>query len=283
MNKNVRKITQVLLFSLAMGASTASMAQVKLPAASSATSITQALGIHDITLKYNRPNANGRQIFGSLVPYNEVWRAGANGIPTLTFAEQVSIEGHKVAAGTYGLLTIPGEQEWTIILSKNANQWGAYKYDASENVLSFKVKSQSLNRPVETFTIAFEEVKASSAKLSLSWEKTRVDFSLVVDQKAEIMASIDAAMRSAKKPYFQAAQYYYNNDLDLKKAVEWATEAEKENDKAPHIRYWKARIQLKAGDKKGAIQTAQKGVELAEAAKNPEYIKLNQQVIAEAQ
>ncbi len=257
-------------------------AQVKLPPASSAQTVTQGLGIGTVTLKYNRPNINGRDVFGGLVPYDEVWRTGANNVPTLIFDSPVTIAGTQVAAGTYGLLTIPGKKNWTIILSKNSEQWGAYTYKQEEDLLRFDVAPERLKKPVETFTISFSDVQPQGARLNIAWEKTQVSFDLVVDQDAEIMASIAEAMKGDKKPYFQAAQYYYKNDKDIQKALEWVNEADKSPNPAPYIKYWKALIQLKAGDKAGAIATATEGVELAKQQNNDEYVKLNGQVIAQA-
>ena len=268
----------VLTFSI----STTSFAQVKLPQASSTTSITQGLGIKNIALTYQRPNINGRIIFGNLVPYNEVWRTGANSLPVIKFEEEVTIEGNKVPAGTYGILTIPTKGDWTIILTKNSNQWGAYTYDKKDDLVRFNVKSTKLSNKVETFTMQFDNVTTNSATLSLAWENTYTKFTIKTDQTKEILANIDEAMKGDKKPYLQAAQFYLSNNLDLNKALAWANEAEKENPDAPYVRYWKAKIQLKSGDKKGAIATAQKGVEIAQKGNNPEYVKLNNQVIQEA-
>lgn len=265
-----------------MLASQESQAQAKFPPASSTTKIEQGIGIKKVSLVYQRPNINGRTIFGGLVPFDQVWRTGANSIPAITFEEDVILAGHKVPAGTYGLFTIPTKGDWTVILSTNVEQWGAYQYNQSEDFLRFQAKSKQLSDKVETFTIAFENVKQTGADLTLAWENTKVSFPIVVNQSQEIMASIEEAMKSEKKPYFQAAQYYYNNDLDINKAVEWANEADKGNTKAPHIKYWRARIQLKAGDKAGAIQTATEGIAMAKAANNEEYIKLNTQVLEEA-
>ena len=258
-------------------------AQAIFPAASSGTQIEQGIGIKKIHLNYHRPNRNGRTIFGELVPYNQVWRTGANECTTVTFEEEVNIAGHQVPAGTYGLFSIPSKGgDWTIILNKNADQWGAYTYKESEDFLRFAAKSEKLSKPVETFTIAFENVTPNHADISLSWENVKVSFPISVDQSAEIKASIAEAMKGDKKPYFAAAQYYYNNNLDIKQAAEWVTEADKGNTKAPHIKYWKARILLKAGDKTGAIQAATEGVAMAKAANNDEYVKLNTQFLKEA-
>lgn len=256
-----------------------SFAQLKLPAASSSQTVTQGLGIENVTLNYSRPSMNGRKIFGDLVPYNEVWRTGANTNTTLTFEGDVELNGHKLSAGTYALFTIPNKSEWTIIISKNTKQWGAYTYKEAEDALRFNVKPQALANPVETFTVSFDNVTPTGAVLSLAWEKTSVKVDLKVNQQAKILTSIDEAMKGEKKPYFAAAQYYFSNNLDLNKALNWFDEAAKAQPKAAHVLYWKAKAQLKAGDKKGAIETATKGLEVATADKNGEYIKLNTQVI----
>lgn len=260
----------------------AAQAQVKLPQASSTTKIEQGVGIKTIQLSYQRPNINNRVVFGELVPYDQVWRTGANNIPAITFEETVTIAGKAVPAGTYGIFTIPTKGDWTIILSKNVNQWGSYQYKPEEDFLRFTAKAAKTANKVETFTMAFENVTPKGTDLSLSWEHAKVTFHIAVDQSKEIIAAIEEGMKGDKKPYLQAAQYYFNNNLDLNKAIEWATEADKDNTKAPHIKYWKARMQLKAGDKAGAIKTATEGVTMATSLKNDEYIKLNSQVLIEA-
>lgn len=273
--------TAMIIVAVAVGWQPAK-AQVKLPPASSSQTVTQGLGISTVTLKYSRPNMNGREIFGGLVPYGEVWRTGANSLPLLTFDGTVTIAGTQVEAGTYGLLTIPGKDKWTVIFSKNTEQWGAYSYNQEEDLFRFDVKPERLAKPMETFTISFSDVQPQRAQLDIAWEQTKISFDLVVDQDAEIMASIDEAMKGDKKPYFQAAQYYYKNDKDIQKALEWVNEADKTPNPAPYIKYWKALIQLKAGDKQGAIATATQGVEIAKQQNNAEYVTLNGQVIADA-
>lgn len=280
MKRNVFYVALITLLIVAVGPD--SVAQIKLPAASSAQKVTQGLGINDVQLTYSRPSMRGRKVFGGLVPYGEVWRTGANNVSAITFAESVTIAGQEVPAGTYGILTIPNKNEWTIILSKNSQQWGSYSYSEDEDQLRFTVTPTTLSEAVETFTIDFSDVTTNSLRINIAWENTKVGFDVTVDQDAAIMASIDEAMKGEKKPYFPAAQYYYNNDKDINKALEWVNEAEKANDKAPHIKYWKARIQLKAGDKAGAAATATRGVEIAKAAGNSEYVKLNGEVLEQA-
>lgn len=257
-------------------------AQIKLPPASSAQTITQGLGISKATLTYSRPNMNGRKIFGGLVPLDQVWRTGANTVTALSTETDLQIAGHNLPAGTYGILSIPGENEWTIIFSSNSQQWGAYSYKQEEDVFRFTVKPERLSNSLETFTIDFSDVGPENAVLNIAWENTKVSFPIEYNQSKDILASIDEAMAgTGNKPYFAAAQYYYNNGHDISKAVSWINEAAKSSE-APHILYWQARILLKSGDKSGAAAAAQKGVEAATKANNSEYVTLNGQVLAEA-
>lgn len=278
----VKILTLFTAFMMIISINQKGNAQVKIPPASSAQTIVQSLGISKITLVYSRPNMNGRKIFGGLEPYGKVWRTGANQIPTITFESEVTVAGNKVAPGTYGILTVPNKDRWTIIFTKNYNQWGSYTYNQAEDLFRFSVTPQLLDKPVETFTISFSEVTPSSAKMNLSWENTLVSYDLSVDEDAEIMASIQEAMKGDKKPYFAAAQYYYKNNKDINQALDWLNKAEEEAPKATYIKYWKALVQIEAGDKTGAMATAQKGLEIAKQENNDEYVRLNQQVLEQA-
>jgi len=278
----VKILTLFTAFMMVIAINQNGNAQVKIPPASSSQTISQSLGISTVTLVYSRPNMNGRKIFGGLEPYGKVWRTGANQIPTITFESEVTVAGNKVAPGTYGILTIPNKDKWTIIFTKNNNQWGSYTYNQAEDLFRFPVTPQLLDKPVETFTISFSEVTPSSAKMNLSWENTLVTYDLTVDEDAEITASIQEAMKGDKRPYFVSAQYYYKNNKDINQALDWINKAEQEVPKATYIKYWKALIQIKAGDKAGARITAQKGIEIAKEENNGEYIRLNEQVLEQA-
>lgn len=262
--------------------SNASAQGLKVPQASSSQTIIQEFGLGKITLNYSRPNVKGRKVFGALVPYGQVWRTGANSATTIQLTDDAEIEGHKVPAGEYGLFTIPERNEWTIIISKTPKQWGDYSYKAEDDLLRVKVKSAEMRDLAETFTMQFANVTASTCELHLMWEHTAVKVRLTTDVDSKVMANIDEAMKGEKKPYFAAAQYYYENNKDQKKALEWIDEAEKTSEKSPSVKLWKARILLKIGDKKAAAATAQEGVKLAQEQKNEEYQRLNEGVLAQA-
>ncbi|MEJ2879877.1 DUF2911 domain-containing protein [Pedobacter sp. GR22-6] len=273
----------LLVLALAVSLNTTLQAQgLKMPQASSGQTISQNFGLGKITLTYSRPNTKGRSIFGGLEPYGTVWRTGANSATIITFSEPVKFGGTEVPAGDYGLFTIPGKSEWTIILNKGAKQWGAYEYKEAEDVLRIKVKPVALKEKIETFTIQFANVYPTSAKLQLLWENTSVSIDLATDVDAKVMAGIEEAMKGEKKPYFQAAQYYFENGKDLNKALEWMNAADANNTTQPWVKLWKGRVQLKSGDKKAALQTAEEGLKIATEIKNAEYIRLTTALIAEA-
>lgn len=273
----------ILLLALTVALNVDLQAQgLKMPQASSSQTIIQNFGLGKITLNYSRPNVKGRKIFGGLEPYGAVWRTGANSATLISFTEPVKINGKELPAGEYGLFTIPGKDEWTVIFNKGAKQWGAYEYKEAEDVLRVKVKTTKLKGKVETFTIQFANVYPTTAQLQLMWEDTAVSVDLSTEVDATVMASIDEAMKGEKKPYFAAAQYYYSNGKDLNKALEWINAAEAADSKAPWIKLWKGRIQLKMGDKAGAATTAAAGLQAATEMKNQEYIRLHTELLSEA-
>jgi Protein of unknown function (DUF2911) len=262
--------------------STLSYAQIT-PQPSSSQTITQGFGLGTITLSYSRPNVKGRKIFGYVEPYDKVWRTGANLATVITFSDDVMLEGNKVPAGEYGLFSIPGENQWTIILSKNPKQWGSYTYNQADDYLRFTVKPVKLSRPVETMTMQFENMFSTTGELHLLWENTFLIIHMTCDIDAKVMARIDSAMKTDKKPYYDAVIYYWNNNKDMNQALEWANQIGTIPGMPPMVaKLWKARVLLRKGDKSAAIATAQEGVKAATEAKSDEYIRLNSEVITEA-
>lgn len=253
------------------------------PQPSSTQSIVQDFGLGKISLVYSRPDVRGRKIFGGMEPYGKVWRTGANSATVIKFTDEVSMEGNKIPAGEYGLFSIPGENEWTIILSKQPKQWGAYNYKEADDFLRFKVKTEHLKALTETMTLAFSNVAATTCDLQMMWEHSGFTIHMTTDIDAKVMARIDSAMNTDKKPYYEALIYYYNNNKDLDKALAWATELEKDKNFPPFVpKLWKARILLRKGDKAAAIATAQEGAKMAADMKTDEYVRLNNELIAQA-
>ncbi len=182
--------------------------------------LKQRVGLTDIEIDYSRPGVKDRQIFGGLIPYDKVWRTGANQATKIVFSTPVKLNGNEIPAGTYALMTIPGKNEWTIIINKGAEQWGAYKYDEKVDVARFKATPITLPRSIETFTINVDDVKDDSSEIDLVWSNVKVPIKLQVDFVDKLTAEIEAVMASdeKKKPYFQAAQFYFNHGKDLQKA-----------------------------------------------------------------
>jgi len=255
--------------------------KIEFPAASPACTLKQRVGLTDIEIDYSRPGVKGREIFGGLIPYGKVWRTGANQATKIVFSTPVTLNGTQIPAGTYALMTIPDKNEWTIIINKGAEQWGAYKYDEKSDVARIKAKPISIDNPVDTFTIQIGQIQDDSSVIDLVWDKTKVPLKLQVDYKDKLTAQIEAEMASddKKKPYFQAAQFYYNNGLDLHKALQWADAAIAERDTFFTV-YLKAQILAKLGDKEGAIAAAKRSSELAVKANESSFVKLNADLIS---
>jgi hypothetical protein len=279
--------SKALFYSLAVSAAVsgsgvfAQAPAVQFPSPSPTATLKQRVGLTDIELIYSRPGVKGRQIFGGLVPYGEVWRTGANQATKIIFSTDVKLNGSDVPAGTYGLFTIPGEKEWTVAISKGSAQWGSYRYDEKDDVVRFKVTPVKLADSLETFTIDFNDIRDDSATLNVSWDKTRVPIKLQVDLKKKLVSQIEEVMSASgdRKPYFQAAMFYYDHDVDLKKASKWVDAAIAERE-AHYIVHLKAKILAKLGDKPGALAAAKQSTDLAVKAKDSGYVKLNEDLIA---
>jgi hypothetical protein len=255
---------------------------LKIPQPSTFQRIEQDLGLGQVIIAYSRPNVKDREIFGFVEPYGHVWRTGANAATKMKLTDTMIMEKQVVLPGEYGLFTIPGLKFWTIILNRVSQQWGAYSYDSTKDVLRFTVPSQKLKKKVETFTIQFANSFVEHTELQLTWETTLVSIHLETDIDSRVMANIEKDMQGDKKPYYFAAIYYYNHGKDLTKALSWIQEADSKSPNAYNIKYWKARIELKNGDREGAIATASEGLKLAKAEPNLEYIRLNNEVLSEA-
>jgi len=277
----MKKIYFLIVLILCFSFFTPVIAQLKMPQVSSAQTITQEFGLGTVTVKYSRPNVKGRNVFSDLAPYGEVWRTGANTITTIAFSENITLEGKAVQAGEYALLSIPGKDSWTIILNKATKQWGTYAYKEADDVLRFTIKTSTLNDKIESFTISFSDVLPTSANLNLMWANTLVSIGMITEVDSKVMANIDEAMKGEKKPYMQAAIYYYDNGKDLSKALAWMNAVDAADQRTPWFNYWKAKIQLKSGDKAGAAASAKAGLEIAKTMNIAEYVRLNNAVLAQ--
>lgn len=250
-------------------------AQVNMPAPSPAQTIKQDFGIGTIELTYSRPSIKGRRIFGDLVPFNKLWRTGANAATRVMFSEPVEIGGKRIDSGTYVLYTIPGIDSWDVILNKGLDNWGTDGYKESLDVVRFRIESEKMKTKMETFTIDFSDITPEICSMNIRWEKTMIAIPVVTNFKDKVRMQIEAAMKTDKKPYWQAAQFYYEYDKNLVQALANVTSAIEENKEAFWMWLYKAKIQKDIGDKTGAMESSRRSMELAAAAKNDDYVKMN--------
>ncbi len=271
----MKKIAIVILFaSIALNA----MAQgVKTPAPSPSQTIKQDFGLANVEVNYSRPATKGRKIFGDIVPFGKIWRTGANSPTKITFGEDVKIAGKELKAGSYQVMTIPGQDSWEVLFNKGTN--GVFNYHPEEDVLKVTVASQAVSSPIANFTIQFANISANKMEIVMGWEKTTISIPVEVDVDSKVMSAIDKAMNVDSKPYFEAASYYFETGRDLNKALEWVNKATASNPTAYWQFHLKAKIQAKLGDKAGAKATALKSIELAKAGKNDDYVALNEKLI----
>ncbi|MEZ4826309.1 MAG: DUF2911 domain-containing protein [Bacteroidia bacterium] len=281
----MKKLTQNVLTFLAIWGLTASLvyAQIPSPRPSPMVKVEQEFGLGTVTLDYSRPSAKGRKVFGDLVPFGQVWRTGANGATKITFTDAVKVEGNAVAAGTYALYTIPGESEWTVMLYSDLSLGGNVAgYDQTKEAVRVSVKSSHIAFSVETFTIFMDELRDNSASLVLVWEETMVSIKLETDVDAKVMAAINKVMKGVSaNDYYNAAIYYYNTDRNINQAMEWMAKAEAEMGDRYWVQTWYARVLAKAGKTKEAMAASQKAKKLAQEAKNNDYVKINDELMAE--
>jgi len=278
--KTIKSFTLALSILLA---NNAIAQQLKVPAASPTQTVKQAFGISEITIEYSRPSVKGRVIFGEVVTFGKIWRTGANSTTKITFGDDVKIEGVDVKAGTYGFYTIPNADSWEIMLYKDLTLGGnVANYKTENEVIRVKVKPTTLANKVETFTMGLADITSTTANIELTWENTRVAVSVVTEIDSKIMKTIENTIVQDTRPFYQAANYYYENNKDLKQALEWTDKAINTNPKAYWIVLLKAKIQLKLNDKKGAIATANQVIIMATADKDDSFIKQAEKLIASA-
>ena len=252
--------------------------QLTTPQTSPTTEVKQNFALSSIELSYSRPGVKGRKIFGDLVPYGKVWRTGANGATTITFGEDVTIGGKKVPAGKYGLLSIPGQTEWTFIITKQLDVTSPAAYKQDQDVVRVTAKPETLPFSIETMTINIDNIKSNSCRIGLAWDNVFACFDVTSDVESKVMAQIKSTMESDNRPYFNAALYYIDNGKDLNKAVEWLDKAYAQNPEAFWVLYQKARAQKMLGKKTDAIATSNKSIEIAKKAKNDDYVALNEKL-----
>jgi len=289
MSKHFLSFPAAVVAAATLLAAPAAQAQITTPQASPKSTVSQRVGLTDITIVYSRPGVKARNIFGTVVPFGKRWRTGANATTSIKFSDDVMIEGKKVPAGEYGLYTIPNKTEWLVVLNKNTKlgaEVDGFKDD--QDVARFSIKPYKVASKVETFTINFTDLTPATANVALEWEMTGAKFKITADVDTKVMAQIDEKITKAATPapgdLALAAVYYYDNNKDPKQALAWM---EKANAAEP-TKFWnlntEAKIRLKMKDYAGATKAAEasKKAALAATPPNGEYVKMNEELIAEA-
>jgi tetratricopeptide (TPR) repeat protein len=259
--------------------------KIEFPGASQHSVVKQRVGLTDVEVDYSRPNKNGREIFGGLVPYGKLWRTGANAVTKIKFSRAVTLGGKEIPAGEYALFTIPTANEWTIILSKDAKVQSAADYKQENDAARITATPEPLPIAIETFMIALNDVKGASATLDFLWDKTRVPVKLTTDDVEQVSKQLDAAVSAGTaldpRTAYQAAAFYYDNNKDMNQASKWIDQALEKNPDAYFMHYKKAQIQAKLGNKREATASAQKAIDILKKDKAPDEsaIKNAQQII----
>ena len=257
-------------------------AQIKTPAPSPAASLTQTVGLTEVSVDYSRPAMRGRTIFGNLVPFGKIWRTGANARTKITFGNDVTIAGDTLKKGTYAIFSKPAADAWEIYFYTEYGGGGAPKtLDESKIALKTTVKTQEIPMDIQSFTITIDDLTANSGVLGIMWEKTYIGVKFNVPTDAIAAKSIENIMSGpSANDYNSAASYYRKSGKDLKQALVWSTKATEMNKGAYWMTREKSLIHAALGDKKGAIEAAKKSLEVAKKAGNADYVKMNTESIA---
>ncbi|MEB8345165.1 DUF2911 domain-containing protein [Flavobacteriaceae bacterium KMM 6898] len=275
---------KLVLILLAVVATYSVQAQIETPAPSPAAKLWQTVGLTDVTLDYSRPSMRGRTIFGDLVPYDMLWRTGANARTKITFSNDVMVDGQTLKAGTYAIFTKPGASSWEVFFYTETEGGGTpAEWDETKIAAKTVATVHSMSMPVETFTMSIDDLTSNSAVLGILWEKAYVGVKFEVPTDAMVMKDIEKTMAGPDAgDYYASAVYFYSEGKDIAKAKTWIDKAMTMTAKPA---FWQLRqqslIYAKAGDKKGAIEAAKKSLAGAEAAGNADYVKMNKDSLKE--
>src|SRR5690554_213429 len=275
---------KIFMLFAAMTLTVGLQAQIQTPQPSPFQKTEQKVGLTDVTLEYSRPSMRGRALYGDLVPFDKIWRTGANMNTKITFSDEVEIDGTALNAGTYAIFTKPGASNWDVYFYTDSNNWGEpSKWDESKVAAKVNVPAQPMTMEVETFTISFDDLKNDAATLGISWGKTYVGVPIKFITDKIMSSAIERVMNGPTfNDYYAAAVYYFQADKDIKQAKEWMDKAMELNKKPAFYQVrQKALIYAKAGDKKGAIAAAKESLRLSKEAGNDDYVALNTKTLKE--
>lgn len=278
---------KIIVLLAMMIANFAAEAQVRTPQASPKSTTHQTVGLTEVELDYSRPSAKGRTVFGDLVPFGKLWRAGANQNSMVSFSEDVVITGKTLKKGKYALFITPKADSWDIMFYTDTDNWGLPEnWDENKVAVRATVKPVALATNVETFTIGINNITNDNATLDFAWEKTGASVKFDVPTQATALASIEKALAGpTAADYYAAAQYFYQSNGDTTKALDYINKSFAMAKPGAELPFWQLRmkslIQAKLGDKKGAVETAKLSLIGAEKAKNADYVKMNNDSIKE--
>lgn len=194
----------------------------ELPQPSPRSELEQRVGLTDVTIDYSRPGVKEREIFGGLVPYDELWRTGANKATSIEFSKSVRIQDKEVPAGKYSFFTIPGKQKWTLILNKKTELWGTNGYKKKHDLMRFKVEPEDLGEKRERMTFLISDITPNSANIELEWANVRVSFPIEVDTDKHAMKNIEETLSEVPGKYASSARYALRSNKHYEKALGWA-------------------------------------------------------------
>jgi len=274
---------KVVFIAIAFIASLSMQAQIQAPQPSPFATLTQRVGLTDVSVEYSRPSMRGRTIFGNLVPFDKIWRTGANARTKITFSTDVTVGDGSLKAGSYAVFTKPNASSWDVYFYTETSGGGTpQEWDDSKVAAQIRVNTMPVEMPIETFTISFDDMHSSGATLGMMWENTYVGVPFMVPSKEMTIKSIEATMGGpSANDYFSAASFYYDEGMDLNKAKEWIDKAVSMNENAFWMMRAQSLIYAKMGNKKGAIEAAKRSLAVAKAANNADYVKMNQDSLKE--
>lgn len=274
----MKRITVVVLLLSFVGLA---QAQLNIPPASPDAEFKQQIGFGEVEVKYSRPNARGRVIFGGLEPYGQMWRTGAHDATTIRFSEAVKLNGNDIPAGTYSLFTIPNQNEWTIVINKAAEMHGTSDYTQEQDLVRFAAKPEKSARYYETFTIEVNDLSKDEAGLFLLWENTQVKITIKMNVDEKVMAEINDRINVKKEDraslFYQSSSYYFNNNKDLKQAYAWVQIANSKAQDAAYLQL-QAKIEAAMNDYATALKTLKASTDLAITKKLDQLIVANEKL-----
>ncbi len=280
LNKHTKTYILVYFYTLFIIAFDEAHAQLNHPRISPAATIIQQIGLSEVKVEYSRPGVRGRKIMGDVVPYDRIWRVGANESTKVYFSDSVKINNQWLAPGVYAFYAIPQEKQWSIIFHTNISHWGDGRtnYNVAEDAMRFMITPKTTSYFTETLSIGFDELTHNSALMVLEWEYTRIDFELKFNTRQKMLREIESRIQSHPHAdtYYEAARYLQEEDILVEKALAYINKAyQLAGDKYYIHRVWSL-LEAKQGNYKAAVQHAEKSKALAAAEGKDEFVRMNE-------